>query len=206
VLFFWYKSSSGLSFEDMALQIYNFLWGSIWGPIFYILIYTIRPIVLFPGTFMTFMSWALFGFGFGVLYTIIAGTSSAVFAYFMWQVFGKKLLSDEDGWIIGTLKTQVDSEPFMSVLMTRLLFFPYDITNYACWFLKVDLKKFILATFIGIIPGVSVFVLAGSAFYSSEITSFSDALVNVDTKLLLWAAALFIITTVFAKILKKIKM
>jgi hypothetical protein len=25
VLFFWYKSSSGLSFEDMALQIYNFL-------------------------------------------------------------------------------------------------------------------------------------------------------------------------------------
>lgn len=203
VSFFWYKNTFNLSFEDMALQIYSFLGWSVWWPIFYILIYTIRPIVLFPGTFMTFMSWALFGFWFWALYTVIAGTSSAIFAYFMWQVFGKKLLSDEGGGIIGTLKSQVDSDPFMSVLMTRLLFFPYDITNYACWFLKVDLKKYTLATFIGIIPGVSVFVLAGSAFFAQEITSFSDSLANVDTKLLLWAAVLFVITTVFAKLLKK---
>jgi len=41
------------------------------------------------------MSGALFGFWFGLLYTIIAGTSSAIFAYFMGQVFGKKLLSEE---------------------------------------------------------------------------------------------------------------
>ncbi len=205
VSFFWYKNTSGLSFEDMALEIYNFLWGSIWWPIFYILIYTIRPIVLFPGTAMTFMSWALFGFWFGALYTVIAGTSSAIFAYFMGQVFWKKLLSDNWWGIIWTLKNQVDSEPFMSVLMTRLLFFPYDITNYACGFLKVDLKKYILATFVGIIPGVSVFVLAGSAFYSSQITSFSSALADVDTRLLLWAAWLFILTTIFAKILKKVK-
>lgn len=205
VLFFWYKRSYDLSFEQIALDIYNFLWWNIWWPIFYILIYTIRPIVLFPGTFMTFMSWALFWFWYGTVYTVIAGTFSAIFAYFMWQVFWKKLLSGEWGWIIGTLKKQVDSEPFMSVLMSRLLFFPYDITNYACWFLKVDLKKFILATCIGIIPGVCVFVLAGSAFFSSQITSFSQALSNVDTSLLAWAAVLFIITTIFAKILRKVK-
>lgn len=202
--FFWYKSSYELSFEDLALGIYNFLWGSIWWPVLYVLIYTIRPIVLFPGTAITFMSGALFGFWFGTLYTVIAGTSSAIFAYFMWQVFGKKLLSDEGGGIIGTLKNQVDNDPFMSVLMTRLLFFPYDITNYACGFLKVDLKKYILATFIWIIPWVSVFVLAGSAFYNSKITSFSAVLADVDTRLLLWAAWLFIITTVFAKVLRKI--
>jgi len=205
ILFFWYKNTSGLSFEDMALQIYNFLGGSVWWPIFYILIYTVRPIVLFPGTAMTFMAGALFGFWFGLLYTIIAGTWSAVFAYFMWQVFGKKLLSDDGGWIIGILKKQVDSEPFMSVLMTRLLFFPFDITNYACWFLKVNLKKYILATLLGIIPGTAVFVLAGSAFFSSQITSFSQALSNVDTSLLAWAAVLFVITTVFAKLLRKIQ-
>jgi len=205
IAFFYYKKSTGLSFEDMALWIYNFLWWSIWGPIFYILIYTIRPIVLFPGTAMTFMSGALFGFWFGLLYTIIAGTSSAIFAYFMGQVFGKKLLSEEWGWIIGILKNQVDSEPFMSVLMTRLLFFPFDITNYACGFLKVDLKKYIIATFIGIIPWTAVFVLAGSAFFSSQITSFSDAITNVDTWLLVGAAILFVVTTLFAKFLKKIK-
>ena len=204
VSFFWYKTTYGLSFEDMALQIYNFLWGNFWWPILYILIYTVRPIVLFPGTFMTFMSWALFGFWFWAIYTIIAGTSSAIFAYFMGQIFWKKLLSEGWGWVVATLKNQVDSEPFMSVLMTRLLFFPFDVVNYACGFLKVDFKKFVLATFAWIIPWVSVFVLAGSAFYSSQITSFSSALADVDTKLLLWAAGLFVVTTVFAKILRKV--
>lgn len=205
IWFFWYKNSYDLSFEQMSLNIYNFLWGTVWGPIFYILIYTIRPIVLFPGTFMTFMGWALFGFWYGLIYTVIAGTSSAVFAYFMWKLFWKKLLSDDGGWIIWALKKQVDSDPFMSVLFTRILFFPFDITNYACGFLKVDLKKYTLATFIGIIPGVSVFVLAGSAFFSTQITSFSEAIKNVDTALLIWAAVLFIATTLFAKILKKFK-
>gem|GEM_PF-1438346 len=62
ILFFSYKSSTGLSFEDMALTLYNFLGASVWGPVLYIFIYSVRSIVLFPGVWMTFMSGALFGF------------------------------------------------------------------------------------------------------------------------------------------------
>jgi uncharacterized membrane protein YdjX (TVP38/TMEM64 family) len=89
--------------------------------------------------------------------------------------------------------------------MTRFLFFPFDLTNYACGFLKVKFSSYVLATALGIIPGMTVFILAGSAFHNTQLTSFSDALKNVDTKYLLYAAALFVITIVFAKILRKIK-
>jgi len=204
VAFLSYKSVHDLSFEDMALSLYNFLWAGIWWPILYILIYTIRPVVLFPGTFMTFMSGALFGFVGWLSYTLIGATFSALFAYVLWGVFGKKLLSGDDAGIIGSLKSKVDKEPFVSVLMTRLLFFPYDITNYACGFLKVKWKEFTLATFIGIIPGSAVFILAGAAFHNEKLTSFSEALQDIDVTLLYYAAGLFVITIGFAKVLKKV--
>gem|GEM_PF-6277491 len=35
----------------------------------------------------------------------------------------------------------------MSTLMARLLFLPYDLTNYAYGLLKVPMKPFIIATF-----------------------------------------------------------
>ncbi len=204
ISFLSYKGAHGLSFEDMALSLYNFLWVGVWGPILYILIYAIRPVILFPGTFMTFMSGALFGFVGGMIYTLVGATFSALFAYFLGGVFGKKLLSGDQAWIIGSLKSKVDKEPFVSVLMTRLLFFPYDITNYACGFLKVKIKSFTLATFLGIIPGSAVFILAWAAFHNQTLTSFSDALKDIDITLLYYAAGLFVITIGFAKVLKKV--
>lgn len=205
LLFVWYKNTSWLSFEGMALLFYNFVSWNIWGPIIYVMAYAIRPIVLFPATLMTFMSWALFGLPLGMLFTLIWETLSACFAYFLGWVFGKKLLDDQAGGIIAWLKNKVNTEPFMSVLMARFLFFPFDLTNYACGFLKVKFPSYVLATAIGIIPWMTVFILAGSAFYGKELTSFSQALQDIDTRYLWCAAVLFIITLLFAKILKKIK-
>jgi len=56
ITFTWYKKTTGLSFEQMALVFYNFISGSMWGPFIYIIAYAVRPIILFPATLMTFMS------------------------------------------------------------------------------------------------------------------------------------------------------
>jgi len=203
--FIWYKRESWLSLEEMALNFYNFISGNVWGPVIYIMAYAIRPIILFPATLMTFMSWALFWLPLGMIFTLIWETLSACFAYFLGRIFGKKLLDEEWGWIITGLKNKVNTDPFMSVLMARFLFFPFDLTNYACGFLKVKFPSYVAATALGIIPGMTVFILAGSAFYNKELTSFSDALKNVDTRYLGYAAILFIVTIVFAKFLKKVR-
>lgn len=203
--FLWFKSSNNLSLEDMALTFYNFVSWSAWWALLYIMAYAIRPIVLFPATLMTFMSWALFGFVWWFFLTWIWETASAMFAYFLGSVFWKKLISDEWSWIVGNLKKKVNKEPFLSVLMTRFLFFPFDLTNYVCWFLRVKFTSYVSATALWIIPGMSVFILAGAAFHNEELTSFSDAIKDIDTTMLLYAAGLFVLTVLFAKILKKIK-
>ena len=203
--FLWYKSSTGLTFEEMALKLYNFIAGNPIGALIYILAYAIRPIILFPATLMTFMSWALFGFVGWFFLTWIGETMSAMFAYFLWRIFGKKLLSGEESGVIGQLKARVNKDPFMAILSARFLFFPFDLTNYASGFLKVKFKSYVAATAFGIIPGMSVFILAGAAFYNKELTSFSQALKDIDVTMLYYAAGLFILTLGFAKFLKKIK-
>lgn len=201
--FLWYKSFYNLSLEDIALNFYNFIGGTMIGPVIYILAYAIRPIVLFPATLMTFMSWALFGFVGGFIFTWIGETMSAMFAYFLWNIFGKKLMTGDEAGIISQLKNKVNKEPFMSILMCRFLFFPFDLTNYASWFLRVKFPSYVAATALGIIPGMSVFILAGAAFHNKELTSFSDAISGIDITMLYYAAGLFVLTVAFAKILKK---
>ena len=203
--FLWYKSFTGLTLEEMALRLYNFIAGNPAWAVIYILAYAIRPIILFPATLMTFMSWALFGFVGWFFLTWIGETMSAMFAYFLGRVFGKKLLTWEESGIIGQLKAKVNSDPFMAILSARFLFFPFDLTNYASGFLKVKFKSYVAATVIGIIPGMSVFILAGAAFYNKELTSFSQALKDIDVTMLYYAAWLFVLTLGFSKVLKKLK-
>jgi len=113
------------------------------------------------------------------------------------------LESAEDGWMVLNLKTEADKSPFTSILMTRLLFLPFDPINYIAGFLKVDVKAFLFATAIGILPWTAVFVYAGTAFYWKELTSFSDVTSNIDIKTLLFAGIIFAAIMFLTKILKK---
>ncbi len=203
VWFFYYKISTNQSFEEIALGFYNFIAGNpIWILIF-IIAYTFRPIILFPASFMTLMAWALFGFSIGLTVTLIWASLSATTAYIIWSIFWKKILSPDDSGILGKLRNETSKNPFSSVLMTRILFLPYDVTNYICGFLKVPYIKYILATLVWIIPGSSVFVLAGSAFYNKELSSFSQAFENVNAVYIYIAAAIFLLTLIIAKVIKK---
>jgi uncharacterized membrane protein YdjX (TVP38/TMEM64 family) len=46
------------------------------------------------------------------------------------RIFGKKLIKPESTGLIVDLKEKVSENAFISILMTRLLFFPFDIVNY----------------------------------------------------------------------------
>ena len=46
------------------------------------------------------------------------------------RIFGKKLIKPESSGLIVDLKNKVSENAFISILMTRLLFFPFDMVNY----------------------------------------------------------------------------
>lgn len=200
-LYFHYKKVYDVSNLEIAQMIYTFVSTSFWWPVIYIVLYTIRPIIFFPATFMTFMSWALFWVWGWFLFTMIWENLSANFAYLLGRIFGKKLIKPESSWLIIDLKEKVSENAFISILMTRLLFFPFDIVNYISWILKVKWRGFFLWTVIWIIPGALIFIIAWASVENASEFDFSK--ISFDWSMLLMAGWLFVFSLVLAKYLKK---
>lgn len=163
--YWWYARANDLTVSDSIRQLAFILTDSAYGPLIYIGLYILRPLVFFPATLITVLAGFLFGPAAGILYTIIGSNSSALLAFFVGQYFGRGLLeAEESTGLMQRWAGRLRENSFETVLLMRLLFLPYDAVHYVAGFLRIDWKAFILATAIGSIPGTISFVLLGASF------------------------------------------
>lgn len=165
-LYLWYTRSNDLSFGESITAVADLLTDSAVGPLLYILIYTLRPLLFFPATVLTVLGGFLFGAVSGILYVVIGANLSALLAYGVGAIFGKDVLtaSDEGEGLLQRYAQRIRRNSFEAVLLMRLIFLPYDLVNYLSGFLRINWKAFLLATIIGSIPGTISFVLLGTSF------------------------------------------
>ena len=136
--------------------------GGIVGPLIFLVVYLVRPFLLVPITLLTVASGFLFGAVWGLLYALVASLVSTALAY----LFGFYLAGDKSEDVPGLGARWVErlrSRAFESVLLSRFLFLPGDLVNYAAGALRISFVGFMLATLIGGIPGLLVGVLAGAS-------------------------------------------
>lgn len=175
----WYYRTNGLTTETALLQLVK-LFTSVWGPLLYILIYALRPLLFFPATLLTLMSGAIFGagsllnLGLAVLYTVIGANTSATIAYLVGHFFGQGLLPEQADpagkmGLIQRYTERMRKNSFETVLIMRFIFLPYDLVNYLAGILRIDWKAFILATILGSIPGTIAFVAFGASLNVKEL-------------------------------------
>jgi pyruvate/2-oxoglutarate dehydrogenase complex dihydrolipoamide dehydrogenase (E3) component/uncharacterized membrane protein YdjX (TVP38/TMEM64 family) len=203
VSFFRYKAMYDLTSLDIAKQIYEFVTGTAYGPFAYIIIYAFRPIIFFPATLLTLISGALFGFWGGVLYTIIGENLSANLAYAIGRFFGKGVISidDEDGaGILQSWSNELRDNSFISVLIMRFIYLPFDLTNYFCGILRVNWVAYALATLIGILPGMVTFISFGATI--ENIESFNLAQISFNPMQLVVSITLFLSSLVIARLVQ----
>jgi len=169
--YIWYMRSTGLSAQAAALQLRDFLAGSAWGPLLYVALYTVRPLIFFPATVMTAMSGYLYGPALGTGYALIGGNLSGTLAYFVGRFFGGDLFGEEDVQASGFLARHAANlrrNGFEAVLVMRLIYLPYDLVNYLCGFVRVPWLPYATATLLGVLPGALTFTLLGSIFQSES--------------------------------------
>ena len=127
---------------------------------------------------------------------MIGENLSASVAYLTGRFFGTHIPELRKSPII------LDSEKtFSSILFTRFAFFPFDLVNYLAGFLRLPWFPFALATLIGIIPGALVFIIAGSSI--QRIDEFDLSKIHIDSQTLLISGAIFIVSILLAKYLKR---
>ncbi|MFT7506968.1 MAG: pyruvate/2-oxoglutarate dehydrogenase complex dihydrolipoamide dehydrogenase (E3) component [Acidimicrobiales bacterium] len=195
-----YRIDNNLSYQAILLQGLHFFTSTMYGPLVYMGLYAIRPIILFPATLLTALSGALFGFWWGIAYTILGENASANFAYWIGRFFGKDLRLEDS--LIGNWVEALRKNGFGTVLLMRLFYVPFDLTNYGSGIVKVKWSKYALATVIGIMPGLTTFVALGAAVDIEEFQMNGLTFDALDPKFLALSATIFIVSLLLSKFLK----
>tara|TARA_B100000508_G_scaffold31981_1_gene24592 strand:+ start:31473 stop:33551 length:2079 start_codon:yes stop_codon:yes gene_type:complete len=198
-----YRVSNDLSYQAVLFSLLNFFTSTMWGPVVYMVLYAIRPLILFPATLLTALSGALFGLWWGIIYTVIGENASANFAYWIGRFFGKDLRLEDT--VIGNWITALRKNSFETVLLMRLFYVPFDLTNYGAGVVRAKWREYFFATLIGIMPGLTTFVALGAAVDLEQFKMEGLTFDAFDPKYLALSATIFIVSLFISRFLKRWK-
>lgn len=135
-----------------------------WGPLFYLLLFALRPLFFFPSIVFTLAGAMAFGPVWGTLYGVTGATLGACICFWLTRLLGREKVEKLSG---GCLKLNALNEytaeyGFRSILVTRLVpVFHWDIVSYAAGLSNVRFLDFAAATVLGAIPGAVIYNFLG---------------------------------------------
>jgi uncharacterized membrane protein YdjX (TVP38/TMEM64 family) len=197
-----YINANNLSLGEALQQLIRLMQTPI-GPLIYLLLYAIRPLLFFSAIVLTVSAGAIFGPVLGVIYTVIAANTSATIAYMLGRFFGNDVIDESKSeGLVQSYAGRMRRNSFETILIMRFIFLPYDLVNYLAGFLKIRYTPFILATILGSIPGTITFVLAGAAVSLDSIL-VGDFRPEFNPWSLFASAVIFVASLAFSRYLKQ---
>jgi len=136
-----------------------------WGPLLFVLTYVAATVLFLPGSVLTLGAGAVFGVVWGSLYVSVASTLGATAAFLVGRYFARAWVARkiEGNASFAAIDRAVADEGWKIVGLTRLSpVFPYTLLNYAFGLTRVKLRDYVLASWIGMMPGTVMYVYLGS--------------------------------------------
>ena len=204
VLWRQYTVANDLSATEAAQQFIDAVGDAWWGTLAYLAVYLARPSVLFPASVLTIVGGLLFGPVVGVIVVVVAANASALLAYSIGRLLGRRPGADmidgvapdvaaADASIAKRWSQRMRDNSFETVLIMRLLFLPYDLVNYLSGILRLAWLPFLLATALGSLPGTVSFVLLGAS-----LERIDDGFGGIDPVSLVASIVIFLASLVIA--------
>ncbi|HAK43511.1 MAG TPA: TVP38/TMEM64 family protein [Clostridium sp.] len=184
----------GLTPEALRNYIDNF--GYL-APLVYMLCFTLLPIAFFPVPVLALAAGLLFGFIPGTIYTMVGATLNSAIMFFMAKVLAKDAVTSllqkklPEKWS-SFLVNLDDKKGFGVIFILRLIpAIPYNLINYGAGLTSIKFSNYMLATFLGILPGTLVFLNIG------------NQALNIHDPAFIVSIVLLILLTIFSLILGK---
>ncbi|MEZ5079591.1 MAG: VTT domain-containing protein [Thermoleophilia bacterium] len=188
---------SGLGPSESVSRIIDALSGSAWGPLAYIAVYLVRPLLLFSAAALTVAGGFLFGPVWGVIIVIVAANGSAMVAYGVGRWFGGDIRTSSDTRI-GRYVERMRARTFETVLTLRLLLLPYDPVSYLAGFMRTGPVAFLSGTALGSLPGTLGFVLFGAS-----IERFDGGLPQLDLRVLAASVVTLAVSLLLVRVVRR---
>ena len=138
-------------------------WG-FWGPVAFFFIYVIACIAFIPGTIVTLLAGLAFGAVWGTVIVSLASTVGAVLSFLIARYVARDAVEGflaKQAWF-ERFKNNMETDGFSFMLFARLMpVFPFNGLNYASGLVPIKFKDYVLASWIGMLPGTFVYVYLG---------------------------------------------
>lgn len=134
----------------------------------FIALYAVTTLLFLPvGAVLTIAGGFLFGITFGTIYVVVGATLGAAGIFLVARTALGDHFRAKAGPFMQRMEAGFRENAFSYMLVLRLVpLFPFFVVNVAPAFLGVSLRTYVVGTFIGIIPGTLVFILAGAGLGS----------------------------------------
>ncbi|MFC1491849.1 TVP38/TMEM64 family protein [Nitrospinota bacterium] len=157
------------------------------------------------GAVMSITGGFLFGAVWGSLYILVGATAGATLLFIVAKTSVGDYLRGRAGPWMKKMEEGFGENALSYLLVLRLVpLFPFFVVNLVPAFLGVPLSTYVLATFVGIIPGVIVYASVGaglgSIFDAGGEFNLSGILTPQITAALIGLAVLALIPVVYKKI------
>ena len=145
--------------------------AGIWGPIIYIVIYTVATVLVLPSTVLNLAGGALFGPWLGSLWTTVGALVAAVVAFGFTRTVGRELVEKRLAGYWQAIDAEIRKGGMVYMFSIRLLpVIPYGLVNFAAGLTSISWKDYVIGTALGTLPGVLPFVLLGSSGLTLSLT------------------------------------
>lgn len=160
-LFFWWRSQIALTSIPQLLTQWLGDIGVANAALIYVVLYAVRPLILFPATLLTIASGLIFGPWLGTLFTILGENASANFGFALARWFGRRSVAAHLSVKISHWDEKLQQNGVVAVMTMRLIMLPFDAVNFGCGLTGIRQRDYAIGTFIGILPSLIGFVLLG---------------------------------------------
>lgn len=154
--------------ENRAWLLQQVAESAVLAAVVYIGLYIVVVAFSLPGgAVMTITGGFLFGQWLGTVYVIFAATIGATILFLAAKTALGDVLRAKAGPFLQKMEAGFQENALSYLLVLRLIpLFPFFIVNLVPAFLGVTLKVFVVATFVGIIPGSFVYATVGAGLGS----------------------------------------
>ena len=177
--------SKEIPLSELAAQIETFLQelqagGNGWLlPIFFIILFVLRPLLLIPTIVMNLVAYSSFGAWQGFWILLLSEQLSALsFLLTVRYLVGAKAKAKLRNWV-SRIRLDLSDEPrkqYYLVLVLRLATLPFDFVTALCALSPIRIIPFQLATISVSIPWIGLFFMMTA---SIQRGSLSEAILNI---------------------------
>jgi uncharacterized membrane protein YdjX (TVP38/TMEM64 family) len=137
-----------------------------WGAVVFAAVYVPAAVLFVPGSLLTLGAGFVFGLAKGTIIVSLGSTAGAAAAFIVARTLARDWIARRmaDRPNLAAIGRAVETEGFKIVLLTRLSpVLPFNLLNYAFGLTAVSFRTYVLASWIGMLPGTIMYAYLGSA-------------------------------------------